>query len=555
MKKRYKILITIVLLLITSMVYFYFRVSIKPPVITTKAKYTIKDRKKVGNNFYTLGDSWLKKNKYGLWELYVTGSPFELGVKNGILTKELIQYQEDAFVESLHKLIPSNFYLHFLKYFVAWFDRDINKYIPLEYQKEIYGVSLSASSKYSFIAPNYQRILNYHAAHDIGHTIQDLGMSACTAFGVRNDRSADSLLLIGRNMDFYLSDKFAKNKIIAFYKPDSGYNFTFITWGGLIGVITGMNDQGLTVTLNAAKSRIPTSAKTPVTIIGREILQYASTIEEAMNITKKFHSFVAESFFISSAKENDFAIIEKSIDTTVLYHPGGNELVLTNHFQSNALKNRPLTVENKKETATLYRWKRACQLLDQQKVYDVKSFVKILRDQRGLNNKNIGYGNELAINQLIAHHSVVFKPQKLQMWVSVGPYQLGKYIVYNLHTIFSDSLNPHKQIFNSKLTIAADPFLYSADFKKYKEYKIMTAQIKKALKNDDNYITKDLIKKYKTLNPYYFYSAFIIGECYNKLGDDINAEKYYKKALSMDIPNESERNMIRKKLKELLKDE
>jgi tetratricopeptide (TPR) repeat protein len=361
-------------------------------------------------------------------------------------------------------------------------------------------------------------------------------------------------MLIGRNMDFFISDKFAENKIIAFYKPDSGYKFTFITWGGLIGVITGMNDQGLTVTLNAARSKIPTSAKTPVSIIARKILQYASTIEEAEEIASGFDSFVAESFLISSARENDFAIIEKSIDTTVLYHPGGNELILTNHFQSNAFKNRKLTIENKKETATLYRWKRTKQLLDRKKVHDVNSFVNILRDRRGLDDENIGNGNELAVNQLIAHHSVVFKPEKLQMWVSVGPYQLGEYIVYDLNKVFSASPDTAGVIYDSYLTVPADTFLYSQEYKDFKEYKQMTARIKKALKDDnDNFINEKLIEKYGKLNPDYFYSSYIMGECYEKLGNKSLAEEYYKKALAMEIPNEAERNMIREKLIELSK--
>ena len=155
---------------------------VKPPVPGNRASLSLKishpDR-----DLLTCGNNWLKRSNSGLWEMYLEGKPFERGVINGKLTKALMESQEKAFTDRIRELIPSPFYLRFLKYFIYWFNRDLDKYIPEEYKLEIYGISFSASEKYSFIGSNYQRLLNYHSAHDIGHALQNMGLVECTSFG------------------------------------------------------------------------------------------------------------------------------------------------------------------------------------------------------------------------------------------------------------------------------------------------------------------------------------------------------------------------------------
>jgi len=250
-------------------------------------------RTELSPGFYTINNNWFRKSKSGLYELYVEGQPFERGVVNGKLTKELVVKQEDYFTAQIAKMVPSTFYRSFLKYFVAWFNRDLSKNVTGEYKEEIYGISQSASGKYKYIGSNYQRILNYHGAHDIGHALQGMALVGCTSFGTWDARSQDSTMIIGRNFDFYVGDKFAENKIIAFVNPSQGYKFMTVTWGGFIGVVSGMNEKGLTVTINAAKSDIPSGSATPVSLVAREILQYAKNIREALEIAKKRKMFVS----------------------------------------------------------------------------------------------------------------------------------------------------------------------------------------------------------------------------------------------------------------------
>ncbi len=157
------------------LVYAYFRIQIAEPKINDSSAFGLK-RTVINDSVMVCGNDWIKMTNSGLYEMHLSGSPLELGVKHGLLAKELIAYQETAFVDEIRRMIPSESYLNFLKYFIAWFNRDMHKYIPETSQQEIYGVSQYADPKFNFVAPAYQRILNYHGAHDIGHALQNMNL-------------------------------------------------------------------------------------------------------------------------------------------------------------------------------------------------------------------------------------------------------------------------------------------------------------------------------------------------------------------------------------------
>ncbi|HVD97128.1 MAG TPA: C45 family peptidase [Cytophagaceae bacterium] len=537
----------LLLLIVGVILYFNFGISIDAPAQVNLDALKL-ERQQKGNNFYVLKNNWLRKNQQGIWEMYLEGEAFERGVVHGKLAKELVIKQEDDFVGEIKKIIPSEFYLKFLKYFILWFNRDIDDYITEEYQKEIYGVSFSASPNYNFIGNNYERILNYHAAHDIGHALQDKKLvPGCTAFGTWDSRTADSSLVLGRNFDFFVGEKFAEEKIVCFIKPDSGYKLMYVTWGGFTGVVSGMNEKGLTITLNASKSDVPTRAATPISVLAREILQYASNIKEAYAIAEKRQTFVSEAIMVGSAEDDKTYIIEKSPTKIGLLETTGNEISCSNHFQGANFKSQ----ENIQERSSVYRYQRLQQLLKRYPEMDENKAALILRDQRGLDDKNIGMGNEKALNQLIAHHSVIFKPKQGLMWVSANPFQLGEYVCYDLNKVFANcaGLKEDKAVNEQTLDIPADSFLLSSDYQNFLTYK----QYRKTLienRGKDWRVKEPYIKEFENTNPEFYYTYWLIGDYYRFNEKDFaTAVKYYEIALTKEVPRDNEIAYLEKSIR------
>lgn len=108
----------LLLLLLIFCVYVWKVSDVKPPAVQDRAVEALQ-RTQLDSTAYVLGNNWLRKSRYGLYEMYVSGGPFERGVINGKLSRELIVSQEIAFTHQIRKMIPSEGYLKFLKYVVG----------------------------------------------------------------------------------------------------------------------------------------------------------------------------------------------------------------------------------------------------------------------------------------------------------------------------------------------------------------------------------------------------------------------------------------------------
>jgi isopenicillin-N N-acyltransferase-like protein len=539
-----------ILLLIAGflLAVFIWRIRVPAPVVDSSKTVASYKRIEVGPDHYKVDQCWLRKNKYGIWEMYLEGTPYERGLIYGILARELMEKQEVHFVGQIKEMIPGAFFLQVLKGFVGWFNRDIYKYIPEENQQEIYGVSQSFSDQFNYIGPKYYRILNYHAAHDIGHALTDLNMVGCTSFAVNKALSSDSTLLIGRNFDFYMGDGFAEDKLIVFMNPDKGYKFASYAWAGLTGVVSGMNEKGITVTLNASKSDIPFSAREPISLLAREILQYASTIDEARAMAQRSETFVSESLLIGSAVDDNAAIIEKSPQKMDVYASVGNQLVCANHYQSKAFAADSVNINNIKETDSKSRFDRMSQLLSRSYPIDEKKAAAILRDKNGVDDQFIGYGNPRALNQLIAHHGILFKPALKKLWISTQPYQLGAFICYDLNAVFANNGN-----FNAidSLVIQADPFLNTVQYAKFEHFKQTRQQINKLVMMGVPFELSDAAEKiFISDNPESYLTYLALGDYHHYKKHNPAAIAYYKKALNCVVSSENERRSIQKKISE-----
>jgi Acyl-coenzyme A:6-aminopenicillanic acid acyl-transferase len=494
------------------------------------------------------GSGTLLRNPEGLWELYATGDPLQRGLTMGCLTEKLFQNQVHIFFGRVAEMVPSKLKQRLLNSLLKFYNRKLADHIPNEFKAEIYGLSEFDTHEYDFLAPRYLRNLYLHAAHDIGHAMQDLRLAGCTSFASRTSDTGE--LIIGRNCDFYMNDAFAEHKVLYFIKPDSGIPFVSIAWPGLLGVVSGMNAEGLTVTINAGKSGMPGLAKTPISILAREILQYAKTTAEAEAIARSREVFVSESIMVGSAADDTAVIIEKTPKVTDVFPWGGQRpMVCANHFQGQLLAHTKANRQQRDCTHSNYRFLRMQQLLHDCTELHPAAAIDILRNREGLDGMPLGYGNEKALNQLRAHHGVVFLPRQRKLWVSSNPWLLGKWVCYDLNTVFG-TVGPQVGPVGFQVSgeaIAEDPFLHSAPYARYRQYGEAEKTMERYLAAKTG-MEPDFAERLATLNPDYWQAYFKPALYFYRTGAYAQALPLLQKALTKETATQKEREQVERYL-------
>ena len=132
-----------------------------------------------------------------------------------------------------------------------------------------YLVELEAMAKAAGIERN--RLVSANVALDTLCTVL-----ACGADGKGPVR-------VARNMDFFPAGVLGPTTILVVRKPPGRHAFAAVSWAGYGGVITGMNDAGVTVAiLQNRGSRKKARIGMPIAFRARQVLENAGTLAEAV---------------------------------------------------------------------------------------------------------------------------------------------------------------------------------------------------------------------------------------------------------------------------------
>ncbi|HXD86869.1 MAG TPA: C45 family peptidase [Urbifossiella sp.] len=179
------------------------------------------------------------------------------------------------------------------------------------------------------------------------NTVADLSSGlGCSTIVVQKERSKTGAPLFGRNFDWLPTKGIAEHTLIVVYKGEGKHAFAAITVSPIEGVISGMNDAGLSLTINEisirkTKDKAEFNPKgTPLLLSFRRVLEGCTTVAEAEKLLRSMER--TTTCCLTLCDKNGGAVFEITPKNLEVRSPENGVCCCTNHFRT-----AKLMVQNK----------------------------------------------------------------------------------------------------------------------------------------------------------------------------------------------------------------
>jgi hypothetical protein len=231
----------------------------------------------------------------------------------------------------------------------------------------------------------------------------------------------------------------------------------------MMGAVTGVNAAGIYVSVNALRSQDKGSGGIPVELLLRQILESAHTLDQAIALVQQQPVLVPDLYLIADGKGGESAVVERTPLRAVVRR-SRDVISVTNHALGAEFRGDSENDRLKRYLTSGARLDRLDELL--QRLHgriDPAVALQILRDKRGVGDRDLGLGNRNALDAIIATHSVVVDATNLVLWVSTGPHALGRYVAFDLrHELLGEDRLPPADL-------PEDPTLRSPEYRDFVE--------------------------------------------------------------------------------------
>jgi hypothetical protein len=294
---------------------------------------------------------------------------------------------------------------------------------------------------YAGVLPTYQRFLYLNALYDISLSFEHSPLVGCTTVAFHGAARPAGGALLARAFDMEVDPIFDRGKAVFLVHEDGKLPFASVSWPGLVGVVSGMNAEGLAVVVHGARAGDTATTGEPVVHALRRVLSEARTTDEAVRVLAE-HSPLVSHLVVAADARGDVIVIERLVGAPPVVRHLPERGAVTNHLEGPA-RDDPKNLRVRAETTTLTRRARADELVSRAATpVDPEAALAILRDRSAPGDVPLPAGDRRAIDAGIATHGVLFDTGTKTLWVSVAPHLEGRFVAFDLRRMLADDYVP-----------------------------------------------------------------------------------------------------------------
>ena len=376
----------------------------------------------------------------GLVRVYLQGSPEAIGATHARWLRDRMLSEEAELWRQFERHVPWWIARIGIQDYSRLRFMHLDREVPEPRRREVAAEALALQpDPFADRMPTYQRLTFLYSLYDISLPLEHSPLIGCTSFAFDGDATADGHTLVARAFDFEAGDLLDRDKVVFLVKEDGAIAFASVAWPGFVGVVTGMNAEGVVVVVHGGRAGVPVAEGIPVAFALREVLEHAHDTGEAVDILRSQHVMVSHIVFVADGSGR-FAVVERApgIAAFVRDAKSHGTIAVTNHFEG-PLAGDPKNLRVRATTSTLARRARIDELLAGVAPHTVtpRTALAMLRDHECAGSEVCALGDRRSIDAFIATHGVVADATDRVLWVSAGPHLSGRFVKVDLRASFA----------------------------------------------------------------------------------------------------------------------
>ena len=382
--------------------------------------------------------------------LHTSGSAHDIGAQHGRLLAGTLKTIQKPFLENVRQTVSTEGLfgqtLHNIR--LRWRWRTLDDGIPGHQLSEMAGLVRGAQK--SGVSLDYEDQVRLSAILDVGKPALGTGgaemwtLAKALTLLAPVSSPVGERLVVARSFSLPGSadggQAVRRHPILHVAHPNDALAYASLAWPGLVGVISGVNQEGVGVFLHFAKTsdvRLTREAQ-PSTLIAQEVLERARTLDEAISILKAADSLGSAIYVIVDGNSRTWAVVERSPSTLDLRRGDGAAAIVDN-LEGSKFKDDAINDRSRRTRPMLLRQARAKQLLKTSRSTELE-VAEMLRDRKSKDGATLVFGHRGALDDTESVQTALFDVSGLVLWVSDTGDASGAFRAIDLrHALMGDS--------------------------------------------------------------------------------------------------------------------